>query len=349
MGALLAYHQFAFGAFWRTGYSLTHEQTGFGLKYFLRSAVPYIQNLQGQGAGLLFGLGLVGMATLCTRRPTCRHGLLLVTLVVPVTLLYMSYYWAPGGRAAGTMRFLLPTFFLYTLAAVWLLRMLSHLSPRAALTAALVILVVHTAWGLPESLRTLDRQQKPAAVLASVTDLIRRHVAPGNLIIADRLIQQHLDSAGTWRLVDETTMRPGTVRFLTRRLRNADGRPSPIQVEKLERRLERYRGLTPTQRVHRFATDLWNWAGHDRKVYWLTDRARLDAFGRILRREHLGTFCTVAELELPKVRVEPPPDGPPRDVRRRDRPPRGGPMQPMRRLLSGGKLILVEWTRPARF
>ncbi len=58
---LLIRNQILLGAFWRTGYSLTNEETGFSWAYFKEHAIDYIRTVNGDAMGLLFGLGLMGM------------------------------------------------------------------------------------------------------------------------------------------------------------------------------------------------------------------------------------------------------------------------------------------------
>ena len=350
--ALLVRNHFAFGAFWRTGYSLTNEQTGFGWDYFVRNLVPYIQGLQGEGVGLLFGPGLLGMVAISLRRRTWRHGLLLTGLVVPVTLLYMSYYWGGAGRGSGAMRFLVPTFFIYTLAAVWLLAILAEVRARIALAAAVLLLVTYACWGLAGSKTALERQQPPARALATITDTLTQHVPAGNLIIAGNAIQQHLEFVGKWKLVDETVMQDSRRgRFLLRRLETNDNRPSPMQPEKLAERLKRYQGLDEFDRNRQFVKDLWTFAGDDGRVFWLVSEDRLNTFKESLPADWPDRFTTVAAIDLSRIET------PQRDARRfrggpdrpalRDRLQRRRPRRGMGRfgsLLSGGKLLLVEWT-----
>src|SRR5262249_48616277 len=66
---LLIRNQLVMGAFWRTGYSLTNEQTGFGWNYFKEHWSSYIYSLNADALGLFFALGIAGIALmLCTRR-----------------------------------------------------------------------------------------------------------------------------------------------------------------------------------------------------------------------------------------------------------------------------------------
>jgi len=361
---LLVHNQFAFGAFWKTGYALTNEQTGFSWDWFTEHAVSYIETLSGGGAGVLFGVGLVGIAVLCARRRTWRHGALLAALTVPITLLYMSYYWSGGRQASGAMRFLVPTFYVYGIATVWVLRELASVSRAGAVAAGLLLLAVTVGWGVPQSMQALDRTWRPAEALVKLTGVITEHVPPGSLIVAPDTVQQHLEFVGKWRLVDERAMQPGGRggRVMRRVLERDPSRPSPMQVEKIEERMRRYEDLSPEEVLVQFAADLGDWAGPDRKIYWLVDAERLD---RVKRELWLDTFRTVTEIELPEPPADarggrgfggfgggppgmPGPANPPGGMgapggRMRRRPGGGGPMGRMG-LVSGGKLLLVEWT-----
>ncbi len=133
---LLIYNQLMMGAFWKTGYSLTNEETGFTWDYLKEHALDYIYQIQINGLGLAFALGVVGIiALICTRRLR-RVGIMAALMTVPMLLVYMAYYWAPQMNAQMTMRFILPTFPVYILAGMWAL---SELTARAGFSAHLAI------------------------------------------------------------------------------------------------------------------------------------------------------------------------------------------------------------------
>ena len=199
ISALCIRNHAAFGAVWKTGYSITNEQTGFGWIYFKDYALPYLQQLLAEGSGLVFGLGLVGLAVLCSQRATWKRGILLALLVVPTTVLYMAYYFPPDGAS---MRFLVPTLFVYPIAGVWLLKLLAVHYPRPAVAGAITLLLFTTGWSLPPALQGLERQERTNGALARATDVLKEHVEPGSIVIADGLIPQQLDFIGNWRLVD---------------------------------------------------------------------------------------------------------------------------------------------------
>lgn len=117
VAALLIRNRMLFGSLLRTAYSLTNEQTGFGWNYFRGHAVPEFRAIAGDGVGPVFLPVLVGVVVMLGVRPQRRNGALFLLLVVPLTLVYMAYYWGggrgrPGGGVVGghALRFFLPTF-----------------------------------------------------------------------------------------------------------------------------------------------------------------------------------------------------------------------------------------------
>jgi len=351
-------NQMAFGAFWRTGYALTNEQTGFGLQYFARNAVQYIENVQGRGAGLFAALGWVGMILLTARRATWRVGVLLLMLVVPLTLVYMSYYWAPGHMPGATMRFLVPTFFFYTVAGLWLLKQLMPGRAAGVRAATIAVIALTVCWGIPSSIELMARDSHMNGALAKITQAVSTHVKPGSVIVSNQKILQHLDFIGEWRLADESVLlgrgrgmgRPGG------REGNTDA-PSPRQTGKMEAAQKRYGSRRGRGVSDEALDDVEAWAGAKRKVYWL---GTPDSILPLLPRE--DRLEEVARIKLPKMKTDTrrgrggPGGGPPRGMG----PPGGGPAFGRRSrgfgrrgrgrgadiLRSGGELILSEWTWP---
>jgi len=352
---LLIRNHLAFGAFWKTGYSLTHEQTGFSLQYFIQNAVPYMQNILGEGLGLFTALGLVGMVLACVRRETRRQGILLLGLVLPVTLLYMAYYFAPSQMSRATLRFLLPTFYIYTLAGVWCLKIIAENRPRGAIAAALAVLAATLCWGLPQSLLPLARFKQTNASLAAITDALKDHAEAGSIVIAGPQVQQHLDFIGRWRLADESVFQ-GRIRRPMPARRGADSdRPHPMQhlEERLETRL-RYQNSSGFGLSERLLEDLKAWALPERKVYWI---------GSLEEIEELvpagDSLNIVARIELPRFDTDMPGmagrfGGMPGAMMPGSRRARGGPMgggmggniqmRLMQLFAKGEELALVEWS-----
>ena len=331
----LAYrNQIAFQAFWRTGYSVSGEQTGFGPGYFIRHAPGYIFLLFLQGVWIVFPFGVLGMRALCREPETLRRGRLLVGLVLPITLLYMAYYWQVDSHS---MRFLLPTFSLYTIAAVLLLSHEQRSDPAKVRRHAKLILGLTLAWGLPYSIFALGRLKRENGEIAHVTRLVEAKVSPGDVLIAQSGLQQHLDFLGRWRLAPEEAFdrharppRPlGPGHFAERRRR-----PDTAEI------------VPPAERTAAFRAEIARWArrnGSD--VYWLTTEERLQTV-----RERLGPsddFTRIGEVEVPR-RPGPPPGGFPDGPGTRGGPPEKGRDRPgppaHYRPPDDGRFVLVRWT-----
>lgn len=92
IACLFAHNTKAFGAFWKTAYSLTGEQTGFSLKYFVPHSVMYLMNILSEGAGVFTILGLIGIVMWIAQEKRRKLGILLAGLILPITFLYMAYF-----------------------------------------------------------------------------------------------------------------------------------------------------------------------------------------------------------------------------------------------------------------
>jgi hypothetical protein len=231
---LLIRNQLLLGAFWRTGYALTNEQTGFGWNYFTQNAVGYLQSLQSGGLGWMFALGLIGMVWLiCTprdregsegaaqqRRPL---GLLLLFSTTPLLVVYMAYYWAQGinrggggggggpggGGMGGALRFLVPLIPAYVVAGTWAVAEALRGAPRAARVAVplLVIAAQGTMYGssLLQELRQGHDQKAP---LALATVGLQSVTSPGDVVLANGGVLQNLDFVRQWNLADPSLVNP---------------------------------------------------------------------------------------------------------------------------------------------
>lgn len=296
IGAQLIHNAAAYGAFWRTGYALTHEQTGFGWDYFSEHALSYLQGLLGtQGLGFFFAFGVAGLIALSVERGRRAEGLLFTGVVVPLVLLYMAYYF--GGGAS--MRFLIPTFSFLAIAGVWLLSRLSLAGPsRIALVSALAGLQL--LLGLTTSAETLARMKLSLNAAARARAMAERQLPAGSVLIAEHQLAESLDATGEWRLVEENLvglpgarlpprfgggmgpggMGPGGIAMGPGGmgpggamggggLRSPEGgdTPSPQQPGKNRLQQERYRGLDLAERRAKVWADIVQWAG-DRPIYW---------------------------------------------------------------------------------
>jgi hypothetical protein len=329
IGALCVHNAAAYGAFWRTGYALTNEQTGFGVGYFLSHALGYLQALGGQGLALFFAFGAAGVAALAVERHTRAAGVLFAGIVTPLVLLYMAYYFGGGGpgagngAAVGNLRFLVPTFPFFAIAGAWLLGRMAEQLGAAGRAALVAVAALQLIVGLGSSAQTLKQSGASIAAAAGVRKLAEKEIPAGAVVIVERQLAESLDAAGKWKLVDESLVGGvggglrggGPMGFggggLGRGGMPGGGfppmggpggmaggadQPSPQQVGKNRAQQARYAGLNAAERRARVWADVVAWAG-DRPVYWLA--RSLDAVDNALPDE--ADYKSVAEIEAPAM------------------------------------------------
>ncbi len=332
---LLVRNHLVLGAFWRTGYTLSREQTGFSWAFFKSHAMSYLRSLNDEGLGLLLAPAMMGLTLMLCRKSDRRLGILWSALSLPVMVLYMSYYW--GGEGNMFMRFLLPVFPGLILCAVWALEELTRPlggSARMAMTA--VLLLMQAGWGGREIFQgDMLRLQKEG--LAALTDSLAEVSAEGDVVLAGDPIQQHLDFVRRWRLADAALSQgllgnagrfagggmlppappgmagpgaadPGRNEAPDMAGPDRDG-PSPMQLEKQQSRMQAYRGLEGRSK---YVRDVRAWA-RGRRIFLIGSEADLNrtggagSFGKVQVLKRLS-----APRSLPENRIGAPRGGMPR-------------------------------------
>ncbi|MDQ7824319.1 MAG: glycosyltransferase family 39 protein [Candidatus Eremiobacteraeota bacterium] len=340
-------NQGAFGAFWKTGYGLSdHLAVSFGISFFLQNFLPYLQKLMSEGCGLLFVPGFLGIVAMSAQEDTWKEGLFFSLLVVPVTALYMAYSFRADPQS---MRFLIPTFYLYTAAGVWFLKMACDRSSLAAVPAVSALLVLNTLWGIPLSLHSLEPLRFRSAILAGITTVLEKHAAPGTVVIAPDGINQHLDFLGRWHLADGTSLTDRTT-FPEPFYGHFTPRRGP-ELFRNEEGLKKYRDLKGKNLRDAFSGDLWSWAGGTGRVCWLAREHELESLRPSLGENEKMTV--IESIPIPRVpsHSDPAaaggPPGPPPDMPGMRAGPPGpvGPGNIFDLTLDGKPLLLVKWER----
>ncbi len=351
---LLFYNHRAFGAFWRTAYAWTNEQTGFGWSYFRLHFGQYLRFLLGDGLGFLAAPGLFGLARWCVRRDTRPLGLATTLIVVPTLLLYMAYYWAPSQAAQGSLRFLLPLFPVLLIAAADALRAGMASWPRPArIAAAAALLTLQLAWGAPLAAASVRILRHNKRVLHLATAALREAAPAGSVVLASPRFLQHLDYVQEWRLADPTLARPDRGRDVLEGVED-DDTPRPQQAGKRGFQTARYEGLSPLEREAAFAGDVLEWAA-GRPIFFAGTPAELAALRGV--RLHADNLVVVKRVDMPSA--PPPPDaGRPGRTPFTPRPgasaaapsdPRAAPLRRMRATGAGDVLggetewIITKW------
>ena len=258
--ALAIRNQIAFGAFWKTGYGLTNEPTQFGFNYFLQHFVPYLGQLLFEGLGVLFITGLIGGIILIKKREFRLMGIFSLLLILPLTFLYMAYVWPPDPQS---MRFLLPTFPIYIILTVWLLKFLSDKNSKIGIAFTILIVILTILANFSRSLQSLRHLKIKNAVLVKITNVIKENIQPENILVSNEGIIQNLDFLGKWKLVDVSIMIPS--------FHDMNPLISEHNVPQKEFRnivaREKYPDLSKKELFGALSKDLWKWSNNCRRIY----------------------------------------------------------------------------------
>lgn len=356
---LLIRNQLLFGAFWRTGYALTNEQTGFSWQNFLDHSIPYLQMLQSGGLGMMFALGLIGMLWMIFVPRTRTIAVLFLVSAIPFLFVYMAYYWAMGvgnagmgGNVGGAMRFLVPIVPLFVIAGAWVMSQAMVTTPLTARILIPIVIVAMQILLYGQSLRTeLQRSFASKSVLALTTHEIDDIVPDGSLIVADTSLLQQLDFVRKWKLADVSVLRPprgpggnrpgGIINAIPGFGGGDDNDlPSPQQQAKSEARAKLYTGSDRDKQL-KFERDLNTWAGAADifVVGKQTDLARLMPLAKTSEFQIIKRFSTPKPPDEP-VEVNP--------MSRMNRGPggrnftrRGGPFGAFAQ--PGEEIVIAKW------
>lgn len=303
IAALLAHNVESYGEFWRTGYALSNEQSGFGFGSFASHGVPDLQGLSGPALALMFAFGAAGIAALVVDQVRRADGVLFAGLTAPLVLLYMAY--SLGGGATGgdesSLRFLIPTYPFFAVAGVWLLARLAHQLGSAGQAAVTVMAVLQVVAGFGASRNTLSEARASLGMAARARVAAEQEIPPGSVVIADRSLAESFDAMGRWKIVEENliadTSGPraaggdlagdvdrrtvGGARTVdgesfrpagsesTKREGGRDPSPRLPPVDRNQAQQERYAGLGPEDRRARVWADIQLWAA-GRPIFWFT-------------------------------------------------------------------------------
>ena len=315
--ALAAVNTAQFGAPWRTAYALTGE-SNLRWEYFLENWSMYIESILTSGVGLFAVLGALGALVMARDRGSRPLAAGLGLSALAVTLVYMGYYFNPGGGPSAD-RFLLPTLPLYLPPGIWFLR--SAIPGRTFAFALAALAVVQAGIGASEGLARMADQaaksDRSAKFLAGLQEL----VPPGAVLLAEPSAQEAVHFTGRWKQADLSLFGEGGPMGGRRRGMPGmedldDDRPMPMQRNKGKALRARYEGLDPREKTALLLGDLEAWANPDSEIYAVSIEEEPSPAFRALQR--------AAEL-IPVGRIEIPEDDEPQPRGRRRPGPGFGP------------------------
>ena len=351
--ALLARDYLAYGALWPTQYGLANGADAFGASRLVEQAPALLGQMLTTGPGVMLPLGIAGIWMWARRPATRARAWLLAGLIVPITLVLMSFHRPPDGQS---VRFFLPAFPLYAVGAAAALQGLRSRHPRTGIAVAAATLALAAASGLPPSRLMLSVHRDHNAVLAGMTDFLAARVPRDSVIVTGTGVAQQLDFVGGWKLADPTLVLPeGTPAGQV----TAPGGRAPDAGRGPEARRRHYGQDRPGDRYRALADDVVTWAA-GREMYLFGKAAELRPWWNYLKRG--DSLDLVAEYPVPD---EPPEAGAYPPLPPRPRLATGLPIEPAGEapqpapwpsanppanrifdlVLDGRPLVLLRWTR----
>ena len=198
---LAGYHWRAFGGPLTTGYALSGEQSSFGWTYLVEHlghfAVPMVKELMGPTAIL----SIIGLVMLWLRDR--RRAILFIIWIMPLSLLYMSYYWAPTLSSVKFLRFLLPAVVPGILLALVCLDGIARGLERrrtARILGGVVLAGLLGWWGISGTLPAAEREYAGRVARKGTVDLIAGTVPAGSVMFGHRTLLLALDFTQAYRL-----------------------------------------------------------------------------------------------------------------------------------------------------
>ena len=233
---LAAINWHAFGAPWRTGYWFCREQTGFSLQYLISGGhlfpsrqgnwLTVIEQFENLGLFLLFPLAIIGLC----RLPLIykRFGLVILLWVLPTTLVYALYYWAPTrDDTVGYLRFFLDTFPALIPVALWTAGELLKSERRLRALAIGGLALLASGFSLHVMMPRLMAAKAVKISLLQTRDVLRESLKPGSVVFAPATVCNYLNSVGGFELYDTSLFMPGMAGRMT--FLSARNGPSGLQ------------------------------------------------------------------------------------------------------------------------
>jgi len=265
-------------------------------------------------------------------------------------ILYTAYFFRDA-----SLRFLMPTFYLYVLAAAWLGQQLSMRKFKYWNKTVFALIALNTIAGLAITILFSLPQKHLHKQLAKITSAIEERIEPDAIVIAPMLVNQYLESFGKWKLAEESYFMgnspmpegppPGSGRGPGPGLDPGIMR-SLFSFDEKAKNMERYRNKAGEGLSDALLNDLDRWTANKRSIYWVGDKRAI--LERIPENDRANVVC---EIDM----GAPPPGAPglePREFRRPNRsrrrgegPDIGGPLGMPPGMAGEGKAVIVKWER----
>ena len=284
--ALALFHLQAYGAPWRSGYSLTSESGAFSPRFLLQNFQIYLPEF------FTLVIGPIGVLALLVWRFRWKRLLFWAVWLLPTGGLYLMYYWAPDGESTGAMRFLVPLVpAVILLSLLSLQRLLQRIGNRPAVILTLVLLfAVQGVWAWTRITRFGEQRYASDIQRAFIVETVKHRVPANAVIIANTGMLDELDYERRWTLYPSYLLAP---REIERVIENSLGaRAAGLQKTRAER-LKREVGGLNHGKLYEYLRNFFEQKQKEGKeIYFLGRTQEVNRFRRSFYRhfevENLG-------------------------------------------------------------
>ncbi len=291
---LLIRNHNTYGAFWKTGFNLPDMPALFSFNNFISHFLPFNMILINEGYMFFIILGFIAIVFMIKNKKARNNGILFILLSIPIFLLYISYFWEPDPQLT---RFLLPTFFIFTLSTTSLLKFIEKKKKRLSFSFASVILIITIIWGIPKSIHSMEQLKLHGKVLNTITDEIENKIKPGSIIITYEGINQNLDFYGSWFLIDCFVFKliepPPSNRHIDRECQSLDKILRNVEL------FEKYSNIDRNDLFNKFSVDVWNSTSKNVQIYLILKEEEIFFLKNNIYSD--DEFIRISKIEIPDV------------------------------------------------
>lgn len=335
---LALYHYLTFGAIAKTGYTGNDNVALFSLWFFLQKLFVYPVLLIVAGLGPFAALGIWGMVKMLRHYDARKQGILLFLLIIPLTVLYTAYFFMDF-----SLRFLLPTFYLYVAASMQLFKDWTVRNPIRVKRTLQILWTANTVIGLAATLFFTIPGQHVNRQLAKIVHALDEDIEAGSIVIAPMIIHQYLEALGKWQLAEESFFTGKSLMPPSPEHGNSGpghGMPSKemralFQFDIHEQKMQRYRNQDGSGLSSTLLRDLDQWRQPDHSIYWIG--AKENILPLIPESDH-------AEI-ITQISIDSPPPAPPDHPNKHRKPDAGGPMGMLPGMDGKSGIVIVKWKR----
>lgn len=269
------FHWTSFGSPFATGYSLTNEQSGFALSYFWTNLRLYIPAVISDGTGLVTCLALIELVLLFGRNK--RKAVVFLSWIIPLSLLYMFYYWAPTANPTSFLRFILPVFVpMYILALSGLWNLIRKYSNAKQLFIILMLVIIHGIWGVCASFEDSEKYYIRQNSSKKIVDFALGKIPAGSVVFTDYGNLNTLDFEKKWVLYPLSIFDQHVLK--KRMQRSLENNIAGLQKQRAELLKKKLLDLSPREFNKTIMALIAEHLKQERKVYVLSSAGGINSF-----------------------------------------------------------------------